>query len=154
MAGVGECLPALSAPSLIPKDQARQDVDFLFRVLRYGYGAYQCFGGDEAFLAAEEGILADIDAIRGANVMSSQFAAILQRRLGFIQDGHFSIAGRTMCHRYQPFARFDMEFDERDGRFYARRTPDLWAVSVEGEDPARSCGRHSSGGYAILDAAA
>ncbi|HAI86175.1 MAG TPA: hypothetical protein DCL63_04210, partial [Firmicutes bacterium] len=36
-----------SAFSLIPKDEARQDVDFLFRVLKYGYGAYQFFGGDE-----------------------------------------------------------------------------------------------------------
>jgi len=126
-----------SVPWIVSKDEARHDVDFLFGVLRYGYAGYRFFGGDEAFLAAKEGILADIDAIRGANVMSSQFAAILQRRLGFIQDGHFSIAGRTMCRKYQLFARFDMEFDERDGRFYARRTPDLWAVSVEGEDPAR-----------------
>jgi len=126
-----------SVPRIISKDQARHDVDFLFGVLKYGYAGYQFFGGDNGFLAAKQGILADIDAIRGANVMSSQFAAVLQRRLGLIQDGHFSIAGRTMCRRYQPFARFDMEFDERDGRFYARRTPDLWAVSVEGEDPAR-----------------
>ena len=126
-----------SVPRIISKDQARHDVDFLFGVLKYGYAGYQFFGGDDGFLAAEQGIVADIDAIRGANVMSSQFAAILQRRLGFIQDGNFSIAGRTMCRRYQPFARFDMEFDERDGRFYARRTPDLWVAAVEGEDPSQ-----------------
>ena len=126
-----------SVPRIISKDQARNDVDFLFGVLKYGYAGYQFFGGDDGFLAAEQGIVADIDAIRGANVMSSQFAAILQRRLGFIQDGHFSIAGRTMCSRYRPFARFDMEFDKRDGRFYARRTPDLWVAAVEGEDPSR-----------------
>jgi len=32
-------------------------VDFLFRVLKYGYGAYQFFGGDEAFLAAKRASL-------------------------------------------------------------------------------------------------
>jgi len=45
------------APSVTPKDEAREDVDFLFRVLKYGYGAYQFFGGDEAFLAAKRASL-------------------------------------------------------------------------------------------------
>ncbi|HHY63315.1 MAG: hypothetical protein WBL79_09715 [Bacillota bacterium] len=62
---------------------------------------------------------------------------LLQRGLGFIQDGHFSIHPKTMCRRRRFFARFDTEFDECGGRFYARRRPDLWVAAVEGEDPSR-----------------
>jgi len=124
------------APSLIPKDEARQDVDFLFRVLTYGYGAYQFFGGDDAFLAAKQGILAELDGFPGEDVNPGQFAELLQRQLGFIQDGHFSIGGKKMCRRYRFFARFDMEFDECGGRFRQRHAPDRWATAVEGEDPS------------------
>ncbi len=92
---------------------------------------------DKAFLEAKQDILTEIDNLRGKNLTSSQFAAILQRRLGFIQDGHFSIARKSTCRRYRFFARFDREFDEREGRFYVRRTPDLWVVAVNGEDPSR-----------------
>ncbi|MEA4883139.1 MAG: hypothetical protein VB144_05705 [Clostridia bacterium] len=111
-------------PSLIPKDEARQDVDFLFRVLKYGYGAYQFFGGDEAFLAAKESILAETEDFPGEDVNPGQLAELLQRQLGFIQDGHFSIGDKKMCLRYRFFARFDMEFDECGGRFRQRHAPD------------------------------
>ncbi len=125
-----------SAFSLIPKDEARQDVDFLFRVLKYGYGAYQFFGGDEVFLAAKEGILAEIEDFPGEDANPGQLAELLQRQLGFIQDGHFSIGDKKMCRRYGFFARFDMEFDECGGRFRQRHAPDRWATAVEGEDPS------------------
>jgi hypothetical protein len=124
------------APSVTPKDEARQDVDFLFRVLKYGYGAYQFFGGDEAFLAAKRGILAEIEDFPGEDVNPGQLAELLQRQLGFIQDGHFSIGGKKMCRRYRFFARFDMGFDERGGRFCPRETPDVWVTAVDGEDPS------------------
>ncbi len=126
-----------SMPWFISKDDAQSDVGFLFAVLKYGYAGYQFFGGDRAFLEARQDILTEIDDFRGKNLTSSQFAAILQRRLGFVQDGHFSIARKSTCRRYRFFARFDMEFDEREGRFYVRQTPDLWVAAVEGEDPSR-----------------
>ena len=126
-----------SVPRFISKDDAQSDVDFLFVVLRYGYAGYQFFGGDKAFLQARQDILTEIDNFRGKNLTSSQFAAILQRRLGFVQDGHFSIARKSTCRRYRFFARFDMEFDELEDRFYVRQMPDRWVAAVEGEDPSR-----------------
>lgn len=67
---------------------------------------------------------------------SSELARLLQWRLGFIQDGHFSVGGKATCRRHRLLARFDVEFEERGGRFYTRRTPDLWVASVEGEAPS------------------
>ena len=93
---------------------------------------YQFFGGDKAFLQARQDILTEIDNFRGKNLTSSQFAAILQRRLRFVQDGHFSIARKSTCRRYRFFARFDMEFDELEGRFYARQMPDRWVAAGRG----------------------
>lgn len=124
-------------PGVISKEDAVHDVDFLFRVLKYGYAGYGFFGGDEVFLAARQGILADIDDLREGSLGINQFLTLLKRWLGFIQDGHFSIHGTIMCRGYRSFARFDMEFDESGGRFYARQTPDAWVVAVEGEEPSR-----------------
>lgn len=112
-------------------------MDLLFRVLKYGYGAYQFFGGDDVFLAAKQGILAELDGFPGKDVNPGQLAELLQRQLSLIQDGHFSIGGKKMCRRYRFFARFDTEFDECGGRFYPRQAPDRWAAAVEGEDPSR-----------------
>lgn len=125
-----------SVPSVISKEDAREDVDFLFAVLKHGYAGYQFFGGDEAFAAAKQGIIAEIDTTFGANLTYGDLSRLLHQHLGFIQDGHFAIAGRPTCRRHTLYAHFDLEFEEHDGRFYERHNPGRWAVAVEGNSPS------------------
>jgi hypothetical protein len=54
-----EVLMKLTTPAdidTITKDEAKEDVDMLFRLLRATYGAYSYFGGDEVFNNAKKEI--------------------------------------------------------------------------------------------------
>ena len=65
------------------------DVELFFRALRYAYGAYYYFGGDDAFFAARDKVLASLkgkSSISGKALSELIFSQIL-----FMKDSHFSI---------------------------------------------------------------
>ncbi|MBQ0010847.1 MAG: hypothetical protein KBS76_07090 [Ruminococcus sp.] len=72
-------------------DEAVSEIDLCFRMLKCAYGGYYYFGGDEAFDAAKEAIIADLPADGG--IPASLLASLYKKHLAFIVDGHFSIGG-------------------------------------------------------------
>lgn len=70
-------------------DKAVEDIDLYFRALKYAYGGYYYFGGDEAFGAAKAAILDDISGM--SKITAKQLASIMLKHLDFVIDGHFSI---------------------------------------------------------------
>lgn len=77
------------AEQVLTRQQAEEDVDYLFRAFRGGYSLYGYFGGDEVFGAAQEAILQELD---GRDTLTGQeLTDILTDHLTFIEDGHFCI---------------------------------------------------------------
>lgn len=73
-------------------DEAVEDVEVLFKYLRYGYGAYGYFGGDGKFNFVKENI---IDVLKSLNNISAEnLKDIMVESLSFIKDAHFQIYGQ------------------------------------------------------------
>lgn len=94
--------------------RAVQEVDLLFHALKYGYAAYQFFGGDEVFCAARERMLDEIGR-HYHDIPFWQYSQIIIANLKFIQDGHFAFGSRTLCEwstfRVSPYLRFSLDED-------------------------------------------
>lgn len=71
--------------------QAIEDADYLFRLLRTAYGAYEFFGGDAAFDAAQIELNNEIRTNYPDGITASTLAQLMVKSLDFIEDSHFSI---------------------------------------------------------------
>jgi len=119
-------------------EKAIKDVDFLFKLLKYGYAGYQFFGGDEKFLYAKSKIVFDIQ--QRDNIFSvittSTFKNILYKNLNFIQDGHFSIENMQLCKDYNFFTTEKYIFLKDEIGFYTIIDGYKgYLVAVNGENP-------------------
>ncbi|WP_061995261.1 S41 family peptidase [Clostridium sp. ATCC 25772] len=78
---------------VITYDEAKEDVDSLFKFFRYGYGAYGYFGGDTVFNEAKENIM---DVLNGQqSIKADDFSNLLLNNLNFIKDCHFALANKN-----------------------------------------------------------
>ena len=113
-------LPPENQQVFITREEAIYDAALLLELLRYGYGAYAYFGGDEVFLPMFERIkevLSERETWRSEQVKQI-FANHLQTA---IADNHSDILGRQMWIFYQFFV-WETPFDLIDNRFYHRET--------------------------------
>jgi len=112
--------------------QAKQDVDLLFRIFRYCYGAYEYFGGDEVFEEAKSAVLDDLGALQNA-FKASDMAAVLRKYLMFIHDGHFSINNSPILELQSYFSTEDFAFEQdRRGYFSKVDGEKQYLLSVDG----------------------
>lgn len=88
-----------TAKELISRQNAVEDINYLFDSLKYSYAGYQYFGGDEAFLNAREKILLEISK-HNQNLHISELADSVIRNLSFIQDAHFRIGSQGTYKNY------------------------------------------------------
>ncbi len=73
----------------ITTEEAKQDVEILFRLLQEAYAGYQYFGGDAIFSILKQDILL---AVEQSSAISDDFPVILQSHFKpYIQDGHFVV---------------------------------------------------------------
>lgn len=128
---------AASSPWLITKEQAREEVAFLFRVLKFGYAGYQYFGGDETFIGARNAIIADIEGFPESKLDSRRYVGVIRRHLGFIQDGHFFLGGVRTCRDYEYYSNEEYTFVRDDAGFcMATGGKRRYLLNVDGQDPA------------------
>ncbi|MBM7578706.1 S41 family peptidase [Jeotgalibacillus terrae] len=115
----------------VTADEMREDVDTFLRAMRYGYGPYEAYGGDEAFLAAERELNEWIDS-QDQSVSTVTFNGKLSDAYSFIKDQHFGIAGvQPYMKEVIPHSVEDWIFTkEGDTYFYEGEE----VVSVNGED--------------------
>jgi len=93
----------------IGADQAIEEVELLFAVIKYGYAGYQFFGGDEAFGAARDRILSGVGRNTGS-MATGELLNLIMDGLHFVQDGHFAVGGATPCKTFLLYADFSHEF--------------------------------------------
>lgn len=102
----------------VPKDKAFEDIDYLFSLLKFGYSAYDFFGGDEVFLQAKKDILSSITNLNEDVIYKDKLLEIILSNLNFIQDSHFIIEDYRLCTYTKYFSTREYTFHEDDEGFY------------------------------------
>ncbi|HMM32933.1 MAG TPA: S41 family peptidase, partial [Clostridia bacterium] len=125
--------------------QAKQDVDLLFRVFHYCYGAYEYFGGEEVFGEAKTAILNELDAFGNA-FKTRDMAAVLRKHLAFIRDGHFLINNSTVFELLGYFSTEELTFaKDRRGYFSQVDGEKQYLLSVDGDTDTEGYMKRSIG---------
>ena len=106
--------------------EAASDIELYFRTLRYAYGAYFYFGGEERFAQAEQEAM---DAIKGKKtVAGTELQDALKRSVAFVRDGHFGVNGSSVDQpavRYEYFYS-DLYFSKDEKGYYKKIGDEKW----------------------------
>lgn len=104
--------PPENGPRTVTAQEAAEDVETAFLLLKHAYGAYDYFGGDEVFLPLRDEVLEKLPG--EGRVESKQLEQMLADALApVLVDGHFTIGDtpmRTMHSKYMyhvPYVFFD-----------------------------------------------
>lgn len=127
------------SPFLFSEKEAVEDVEFLFKLIKYGYAGYEYFGGDEKFNAVKEKMISGIKKKSiFSRILISSFKNILTHNLSFIQDGHFQVAGKNIFDKYYYFTspRYDFERDKK-GYYTNFAGKKMYLLEVKGEEPEK-----------------
>ena len=102
---------------ILTPEEAKEDMELLFKVLKGTYSAYYYFGA-ENFETAKADILAWIDT--QTQVKSTELRDKLRNETEFMKDGHswLGVPYRTAFGTYQSFIAFQYEFDKDPNGFY------------------------------------
>ncbi|HHY09398.1 MAG TPA: hypothetical protein GX528_02400, partial [Firmicutes bacterium] len=111
------------------------DTDFLFELLKYGYAAYEYFGGEAAFLAAKENIKANLLA-ESFPLSAYGFGLILGEGLNFINDGHFAIGASIRVHSKRMYMNEEITFlPGEHGYYFEEENCAVYVEAVNGGEP-------------------
>lgn len=124
----------------ITKGEALLDTEFLFSFLKYGYAAYQYFGGDAQFLKAKENIKADLEK-ESFPLGAYSFTKVLAGHLDFINDGHFAIGNTVLLKSKRMYMNGDYPFyrDQR-GYYLKRENSKVYLQEVDSNTRKNLCG--------------
>lgn len=79
----------------VTAQEASEDVETVFLLLKHSYGAYDYFGGDEVFLPLKEAVLASLpqEGVVSAKELED---ALAEQLAPVLVDGHFTIGSTPM----------------------------------------------------------
>ncbi len=110
--------------SSISSEDAISDVELLFRLFKYAYGAYYFFGGDETFYPARDRIINTIKNEHSQSIAYDELEKIIHDELiDFVRDRHFVIGdlillevNRGMLTKY--YYDYSHQFSKDDKGFF------------------------------------
>lgn len=125
----------------VPYQQAVDDADLFFRMLRYRLGRYAFLGGDEVFYKARDAVMDKLSAYKGKTVSTSDLASMIASELKFIDDTHFLVDGISPFYdfnietkKYQTYlSGLTFKADE-NGCYIDKETEKLYFVSCDNEN--------------------
>jgi hypothetical protein len=117
--------------SLLTAEEAIEDADVFFDVLRYYYGAYLYFGGDEVFLSVRERI---IEELSEQDVWTfGRFKLLLITSLSdIVFDNHFYIDGWQMGATSTVLVSDEVFIKEERG--FRKKDSSNYVVDIDGHD--------------------
>lgn len=124
-----------STVSRVTKSEAKNDIEFMMRMLREDYGAYEFFGGDDAFEAMKDGLLTALDEAFGKEVQLSviDFTSLISDALGgTISDRSFVVRDNPVTPNDKLYHVRNEYFTRDGGDFYYHGAK---VLSVDGSDP-------------------
>lgn len=130
----------LSKRITIDETKAVEDIEYMFKSLKYGYAGYQYFGGDEKFLKAKENILKELKKVQkdSFGIECMRVEQIIYENLDFIQDGHFSIGSRRTCKNYNMFTTEEYEVGKEDNLYFLElKNEKKYIVTINDEKPEK-----------------
>ncbi len=104
--------------AIIPKQEALEDVEHLFSLLKYGYAGYEYFGGDERFQMAKQRMLEELQTEFPNQFPSVALDNLIYDHLHFINDGHLMIGNHRYLRPQTMYMNFDYEFFKDDNGYY------------------------------------
>ncbi len=110
----------LSEGKTLSAEDAKSDVDLLFKTLRCTYGGYTYFGGDPAFENARKNILSWALA-KGEALTVGDLKRYILYELRFIRDGHFTVSSQRVSLPRHFFADTAVPFFQDSAGFYCLR---------------------------------
>lgn len=120
----------------IDKNQAFEDIDYLFSLLKYGYSGYNYFGGDEKFNLAKKNIVNSINSLGDNTILTENLLHILYSNLDFIQDSHFILGNYNLCNYTKYFSSRKFEFlRDINGLYTSIDDEFFYLKEVNDEDP-------------------
>lgn len=75
----------------VKPENAKEDIDVLFRILEGSYAGYAYFGGAQAFNQAKADMLSEIETYGEKNISATDFANLIRSHLDFVIDNHLLI---------------------------------------------------------------
>ena len=104
------------AAAAVSAEQAREDVETAFLLLKHCYGAYDYFGGDQVFLPLKEAALEALP--ESGSVTAEELEQILAEQLApVLVDGHFIVGSTNMWDSRSKYMYFVpcLYFDDAGG---------------------------------------
>ena len=117
----------------ITKENARSEVEWLFRLLRTQYGLYTWFGGDEVFEKAKKEILSQLDG--EGTIPTIEYFNLLINKLDFIEDSHFNINGKNFKPDVILYSNEEKNFFKKESDFYSDEACTTKVLSIDGQSP-------------------
>ncbi|MBU7032605.1 MAG: hypothetical protein HXS53_08740 [Theionarchaea archaeon] len=118
----------------VTRDEAREDVEYLFYLISHGYSGYEFFKQRGDFDQANRGIL---ERLEDQPLWSPrEFSDLIHEHLSFISDGHFCVGFHYYYEHEDFWHNGDVELQMIQGDYYLTSDHMTWKVhSVNGESP-------------------
>lgn len=116
-------------------DEAKKDIDQLFNLFRYTYGAYGYFGGDEKFNEVKNEIINDLP--KDATISIPQFEDILNSNLLFLKDYHFRIienSNGSICKGKFYYMNDEPIYKDSVGFYLIMKSEKYYIKSIDGNN--------------------
>lgn len=120
--------------AVITAEQAKEDIAYLFALLKNGYAGYGYFNENGRF----DRVQAQLNAAIGDQARVSRVWLLeeMLTRLDFVQDCHFTINSYPLCEQQYFWYVEARYFYEADGRFFIwQEGEQWWLTGVDGEPP-------------------
>ncbi|MCT4592825.1 MAG: S41 family peptidase [Anaeromicrobium sp.] len=129
----------LAQENMLKYEEMIEDIDYLFINLKYGYPAYEYFGGDEKFNKVRSKILEEVNKSKDKNgrIETIQFNLIVIKNLKFIKDGHFVVNYMPLTNTTYAFMNMKNPIVRDSNTYYIEDENKTYSIeSIEGKDPS------------------
>jgi len=137
-------------PDFFTIEDAVADAWVLFNTLRYVYGGYVYFGGDDVFSAMLGDVTTEFFLLGEEMIRAADFARILHRHINqIVVDNHFWIGDERMGSNFGYFHRHGVYYDKTENGFRNRDT-DLYLTEIEGYSIQEAMRLHTNADGALF----
>ena len=120
----------------ISLEEAKRDVDVYIRALKYGYGGYLYFGGDEKFEKVRQELYTALDSMESVYVFT--LYRMLVDSFSFVDDSHFTINSTVpspnLTGSYQYYYTDEIYFSLDDNGYYTIINDEKWYYDQSFDD--------------------
>lgn len=116
-------------------DEAKKDIDQLFNLFKYTYGAYGYFGGDSKFSEVKSDMINALP--KDKTVLMSQFEDILNSNLSFLKDYHFRILENSIgpiCKGQYYYMNDEPIYKDSAGFYLIIKSVKYYIKSIDGNN--------------------